>query len=181
MGITHPVGRHLFLEARPLAGGIDDAADLRGVQWSAPLAAAEDWVHHPSGAADRQQLLPAPGLEENSPGFAPLPKTVIWPPSCRGKVSHHFNPQSSLTRIPETYRSFRIIRSRPSGAASISFATSPSSRMRWARVSRLGRSFTAAPTLKGRYPISCANDSKDLMAVKRCSTVGPSVSRMARG
>src|SRR5664280_3812471 len=43
----------------------------------------------------------------------PFPNTVIWPPSWRGRASHHFKPHSSPARTPETYSNFRRTLSRP--------------------------------------------------------------------
>ena len=47
VGVAHPVGRDLLLQAGLLGGGVDDAADLGDIERSPALAARERWDRPP--------------------------------------------------------------------------------------------------------------------------------------
>ncbi len=71
VGVTEPVRRDVLFEAGASGGGVDDAADLRGVETAPAAATAEDgFIRWRGGALERKKPPPEIRLQQNASGAA---------------------------------------------------------------------------------------------------------------
>ena len=72
VGVAHPVRRDFLLEPGFPGRGVYDAADLRDIERSPALPAAEDRVGRFGLAFDGEEMLPYSRLQQHRPRLAPL-------------------------------------------------------------------------------------------------------------